>query len=201
MSPAAAGPPLVLVHGLWDSPRLFDRLEAALAGRRRPLLLPHLPHGLGVLPIEQLATRLGERIEQAFGPHEPVDLLGFSMGGVIARTWIQLQGGHRRARRLISVGSPQQGSWVAQPWPGLLLASIADMKPGSPLLHRLNADLSTLVPVECLSYYCPTDQMVVPGWRAVLPLGEQRRLPVWTHAQLIRHPRAVAALARELLRP
>ena len=194
-------PPLVLVHGLWDTPRLFDRLEAELAGRRDPLLVPHLPHGLGVPPLEQLAEGLGRQITEAFGPEEPVDLLGFSMGGVIARTWVQLQGGHRRVRRLISVGSPQQGTWIAEPWPPQLLASIADMKTGSPLLRRLNGDLSTLAPVECLSYYCPTDQMVVPGWRAVLPIGERRRLPVWTHAQLIRDPRAVAALARELLRP
>jgi triacylglycerol lipase len=194
-------PPLVLVHGLWDSPRLFDRLEVALAGRRDPLLVPHLPHGLGVLPLEQLAERLGRRIVDSFGPDAPLDLLGFSMGGVIARTWVQLQGGHRRVRRLISVGSPQQGTWIAQPWPGQLLASIADMKAGSPLLRRLNGDLSTLGSVQCLSYYCPTDQMVVPGWRAVLPIGERRRLPVLTHAQLIRDPRAVAALARELLRP
>jgi triacylglycerol lipase len=55
--------------------------------------------------------------------------------------------------------------------------------------------------VECLSFYCPTDTMVVPGWQAVLPLGERRRLPVWTHQQMIRHPRAVDLLARELLRP
>lgn len=194
-------PPLVLVHGLWDSPRLFRRLQERLAGARAPLLIPHLGHGLGVVPLRQLAVQLGEQIHGAFGSHQPLDLLGFSMGGVIARTWLQLEGGQGRVRRLISVGSPQRGTWTAQPWPGHLLASIADMKRGSRLMQRLNGDLSGLAGVECLSFYCPTDTMVVPGWQAVLPLGERRRLPVWTHQQMIRHPRAVDLLARELLRP
>lgn len=194
-------PPLVLVHGLWDSPRLFRRLVERLDGGRDPLLIPHLPHGLGVVPLEELAARLEEQVVAHFGSNQSLDLLGFSMGGVIGRTWIQLLGGHRRVRRLISVASPQQGTWVAQPWPRPLLASVADMKRGSQLLRRLNRDLTTLEAVDCLSYYCPTDAMVIPGWQAVLPMGDRRRLPVWSHQQMIRDPRAVEVLARELLRP
>ncbi len=54
-----AAPPLVLVHGLWDSPRLFRRLEQLLAGARDPLLVPHLSHRLGATPLLDLAERLG----------------------------------------------------------------------------------------------------------------------------------------------
>jgi hypothetical protein len=35
----------------------------------------------------------------------------------------------------------------------------------------------------------------------VLPLGERRALPVWTHRQLIGHPRALATVADVLLAP
>jgi triacylglycerol lipase len=200
-APSPLGPPLVLVHGLWDSPRLFRRLQERLDGRRAPLLIPHLPHGLGVRRLEELAAQLGGHIESAFGRDEPIDLLGFSMGGVIARTWIQLLGGARRTRRFVSVGSPQQGTWLAQPWPARPLASIADMKMGSALLQRLNADPRPLLPIDCCSFYCPADLMVVPGWRAVLPVGRRARLPVLTHQQLIRHPAALEALVEELVRP
>jgi len=199
--PHPASPPLVLVHGLWDSPKLFRRLQERLAGRRQPLLIPHLPHGLGVRNLEELAEQLGGHIEAAFGRDQALDLLGFSMGGVIARTWIQLLGGHRRTRRFVSVGSPQQGTWMAQPWPARPLASIADMKVGSALLRRLNGDLRPLQPIECCSFYCSADLMVVPGWRAVLPVGRRARLPVLTHQQLIHHPAALEPLVRELLRP
>lgn len=46
-------PPLVLVHGLWDTPRVFARLERALLERCPQLdcYAPHLPHRLGAVPI------------------------------------------------------------------------------------------------------------------------------------------------------
>ena len=170
--------PLVLVHGLWDTPRLFRRLEEELRGRRQPLLVPHLPHGLGQRPLLELATQLGRLVNQRFGPDQPVDVLGFSMGGLVGRSWIQLAGGAGRVRRLISVGSPQRGSLVAAPWPGRWLASIADMRPGSPLLRRLNGDLSALAGVDCCSFWCLADHMVVPSWTGVLPVGRCQQLPV-----------------------
>ena len=75
-------PPLVLVHGLWDTPRLFHRLVETLDGRRDPLLITHLPHGLVHVPLATLTERLHTQIVDAFGPNEPIDLLGFSMGAI-----------------------------------------------------------------------------------------------------------------------
>jgi triacylglycerol lipase len=198
--PSGGSVPLVLVHGLWDTPRLFRSLEAQLAERRVPLLMPHLPHGLGWTALETLAAQLGDAIETAFGPSRRIDLLGFSMGGVIARTWIQLLGGWRRTRRFTSVASPHRGTLTALPWPRRWLAGIADMKPGSPLLRRLDADLEPLRRIECCSFYCPADLTVVPGWQAVLPLGPSHPLPGLRHDRLLAEPACLAPLVRELLR-
>jgi triacylglycerol lipase len=199
---AEASPPLVLVHGLWDTPALFNSLRRAL-GDQREVFIPHLPHGLGVVPLEDLAADLGQAIQKRFGQEQPLDVMGFSMGGLISRTWIQLQGGSDRVRRFTSVASPQQGSWVAQPWPGRLLASVGDMKVGSPLLRRLNADPGALSGMDCCSLYCLADAMVVPGWSAVLPVGRREVLrPLHLqHHQLMAHPASVAQVAQELLRP
>jgi triacylglycerol lipase len=185
---------------MWDTPRLFDRLKRELGPRRGPYLIPHLPHRFGLTPVEHQAELLGSHIEAAFGPEQPIDLLGFSMGGVIGRTWIQLLGGHRRTRRLISVGSPQRGTLTARPWPSWPLAGIADLKSGSPLLQRLNSNLATLQGVDCCSFYCEPDLMVMPAWRAVLPIGPGRNLPVRYHHQLMTHPAALQPLVEELLR-
>jgi len=176
-------PPLVLVHGLWDTPR------------------PHLPHRLGAVPIRELAAQLATLLDARFGRETRLDLLGFSMGGVISRTWIQQQGGHRRTRRFISLGSPQQGTLTALPWPARLFGGIADLKAGSALLERLNGNLDPLRRIECHSFYSALDLAVVPGWRAVLPVGARTMLPVLTHPQLLRDPAAIRPLARELLRP
>ena len=166
--------PLVLVHGLWDTPRLFHRLIQGLDQPDRPLLAPHLPHGLGWIPLRQLASRLDQHIQQRFGADTRVDLLGFSMGGVIGRIWLQELGGVQRTRRFLSVGSPQQGTLAAQMIPRPLLAGAADMKVGSRLLRELNRQPDALAGVECSSFFCRWDLMVCPGWRAVLPLAKGR---------------------------
>lgn len=199
---AAADPtPLVLVHGLFDTPRLFDSLRRRLDGRRSPLLIPHLPHGLGSVSLTELAALLDNRIEAAFGADQPLDLMGFSMGGVIARAWIQLLGGHRRTRRFTSVASPQRGTMAALPWPRWPLAGIADMKPGSALLRQLAEGAEQLQAIECCSFYCPTDLTVFPGWQAVLPVGPRHPLPVFWHNRLMAEPASLDPLVAELLRP
>lgn len=198
---AIPSPPLVLVHGLLDSPAVFDRLLRELGGGRGDPLVPALPLRLGRTPVSEAAAELGRWIDAAYPGVTPIDLLGFSIGGVIARTWIQRLGGHRRTRRFISVGSPQQGTLTAWPWPRRLFSGLADLRHGSALLRDLNSDLTTLQGIECHSFYSALDLAVLPGWRAVLPIGERTLLPVATHPQLLRDPAAVAPLARELLRP
>ena len=193
-------PPLVLVHGLLDTPAVFSRLRQQLAGRGPVLLSPQLPLRFGRTPVRQAALRLHQWIETIAPGSGPLDVLGFSMGGVIARTWIQQLGGQRRTRRFISLGSPQQGTWTAQPWSSRLFPGLADLKCGSDLLQELNSDLQGLRGVECYSFYSAVDLAVLPGWRAVLPVGTCRSLPVATHPQLLRDDAALLPLAEELLR-
>jgi triacylglycerol lipase len=164
-------------------------------------VIPHLPHGLGQPPLLQLAERLGRHLERQLVPDGPVDLLGFSMGAVVARSWIQLLGGHRRTRRFISVAGPHHGTLTAQPIPHAWLPGLADMKIGSPFLRRLNADLAPLRSIDCRSFFTRADLMVVPGWRAVLPVGPATAVPVWSHPALLSAPRSLEALCRAVLAP
>ena len=198
-------PPLVLIHGLWDTPRLFRRLVAQLAGRRDPLLIPHLQHGLGRVPLDTLTERLDAQITATFGARGPVDLLGFSMGGLLARAWIQRHGGHERTRRFVCVGSPQRGTLAAQLVPRALLPSIADMKFGSRFVRQLAADHlrhpQRLGSIDCRSFYCQLDLMVIPSWLGVLPVGPISALPATSHPALIKAPAAIEILCETLLQP
>jgi triacylglycerol lipase len=193
-------PPLVLVHGLLDSPEVFRSLRRHLGGQRPDLVIPALPMRFGLTPVREAALHLQQQIEAVAPGAGPLDVLGFSMGGVIARSWIQQLGGQRRVRRFISLGSPQQGTWTAQPWPRRVFRGLADLRCGSALLQELNSDLEGLRGVECHSFYSALDLAVLPGWRAVLPVGTARELPVATHPQLLRDPAALRPLAQELLR-
>ena len=100
--------PLVLVHGLWDTPRVFHRLIQRIDQPDRPLLAPHLPHGLGVVPLRELARRLDQHILQQYGRETPIDLLGFSMGGVIGRIWLQELRGAERTDRFLQCRQPPE---------------------------------------------------------------------------------------------
>lgn len=90
---------------------------------------------------------------------------------------------------------------TARPWPRQLFKGLADLRQGSALLHALNNNLDTLAGIDCHSFYSALDLAVLPGWRAVLPIGPRTLLPVATHPQLLRDAAAVVPLARELLRP
>ena len=83
---------------------MFNRLRRQLGERAPDLLLPALPLRLGLTSVAAAADQLGRQIEAAYPGSTPLDLLGFSIGGVIARTWIQRLGGHRRKTR-----QPRQG--------------------------------------------------------------------------------------------
>jgi triacylglycerol lipase len=55
--------------------------------------------------------------------------------------------------------------------------------------------------IECHSYYCRTDQVVIPPWRGVLPVGSVRALPVLSHKDLIINPQALGPIVADLLLP
>ena len=189
------------MHGLLDTPEVFQKLLREIGDRRVDLLIPHLSLRLGRTPIEEAAAELAHHIDAAYPGQSPLDLLGFSIGGVIARTWIQRLGGHRRTRRFISLGSPHQGTLTAQPWPGQIFKGLADLKRGSALLRDLNSNVEALEAIDCHSFYSALDLAVLPGWSAVLPIGARTELPVATHPQLLRDSAAIRPLTEELIRP
>jgi 3-oxoadipate enol-lactonase len=76
------GPPLLLVHGLGGAAWNFTEMQPHLAGRR--LIVPDLPGHGGSSPLPAAASLRG--FADALVPllDEPVDVLGHSLGGVIA---------------------------------------------------------------------------------------------------------------------
>ncbi len=192
--------PLVLVHGLWNTPSLFNRLKERLNQPDHLILSPHLPHKLGKTSLRGLAIKLDSELNQILGHDIPIDILGFSMGGVISRIWIQEMNGFKRTQRFFSVGSPHKGTITAQMVPAAILPGIADMKIGSQLNNSLNCFSENLKDVECRSYFTYSDLMVFPGYRAVLPYGISIPIPVLTHKCLIKHSISVELLSEDLLR-
>ena len=105
----AAGAPLLLLHGGSGSWTHWLRNIAALADAGHSVLVPDLPgfgdsapppdgHDADVLPGWL------ERGLQGLIGDQPVDLVGFSFGGLVAGLWAQAR--PARVARLVLVGSP-----------------------------------------------------------------------------------------------
>jgi len=58
-----------------------------------------------------------------------------------------------------------------------------------------------LATLDCRSFYCRFDLMVIPSWRGVLPVGTVEALPARTHPGLVNEPRSLARLSEILLEP
>ncbi|RFU41095.1 lipase, partial [Actinomadura logoneensis] len=105
--------PVVLVPGYGGGTDglavLARRLERA--GRRATIVLPP---GDGTGDLRKQAGSLDRRINALLRGGAPsVDVVGYSAGGVVARLWARDHGGARKARRIVTLGSPHQGADVS----------------------------------------------------------------------------------------
>lgn len=186
--------PVVLVHGIDDSSKLFRHL--ALRLEREGLSV----HALDMIPnngdagLDEIAQQLAAYIDAQFPPGQPIDLVGFSMGGIVCRYYLQRLGGLERVRRFISIASPHRGTWAA------FLRSNAgarQMRRGSAFLEDLNRDVELLDRIRTTSIWTPFDLMILPARSCIL--GRSIRVHVAAHALMVRD-RSVIDLIDRLLR-
>ena len=190
--------PIFLIHGLWNNPKLFEKLIKNIKEDDYELHIPHLPHKFGKTPLKSLARDLDSKIVELVGPEIEIDIVGFSMGGLISRFWLQNYDGFLRTKRFFTIGTPHFGTYTAQIIPSILMPGIAEMKRGSSLLSQLNNDLTSLEKVECTSFFTKWDLMSFPGWQSKLPIGDSYHLPVMTHKELITNSSSLDILAQKI---
>jgi triacylglycerol esterase/lipase EstA (alpha/beta hydrolase family) len=191
--------PIVVVHGIWDSERSVAPLVHGLErhGHSEVHALSLRP-SWGMAPIEKLAEQLARFVAtlKAKRGVAAVDVVGFSMGALVTRAYLQLLSGDQHVRTFISISGPHRGTLSAYALP---LYGVRQMRPGSPLLRALGDDVSHLrsVAVHCL--YTPFDAMIVPSESSVLAGARSvHRLPVLVH-KLMLYDARVHALTAQLL--
>ncbi|MFF5155219.1 esterase/lipase family protein [Streptomyces sp. NPDC000348] len=134
--PAEAKPPVVLLHGFIDNRSVFVLLRRSLAqhGRQQIESLNYSPLTCDIRIAAELLGRHIEQVCERTGSHR-VDVVGHSLGGLIARYYVQRLGGDSRVRTLVTLGTPHSGTRVAP------LANahpiVRQMRPGSPVLEEL----------------------------------------------------------------
>ena len=191
--------PIILIHGLWNKADIFSSITSKLDEIGIEYFAPTLKHEYGMTSIVELTNLLNYLILEKYGYEKELDILGFSMGGIIGRYWIKKFNGYKRTRQFITVGSPHKGTLVSQLVPKHPFRGISEMKINSFLLRDLSKYDYLLKDINCISFFTYWDLMVFPGWRANLNSGEKISLNVYKHRNLVRNPEAVEKIVYRLL--
>lgn len=202
MTTRATSRPVVLVHGIWDSSTRLEPLRSGLVARgvANATAIDLLPNdGRAVIPL--LAAQVAHAVDNAIAAVESddrrVDVVGFSMGALVTRYYLQRGGGQSRVRRFVSISGPHGGTLNALALP---LAGVRQMRPNSELLRDLAGDADPWGPVEVHTVWTPYDLMILPAKSSQLRGARSERIiPVKLHRWMITDPRVLDHVASLLL--
>ena len=188
-----------MIHGLWNTSSIFSSITSKLDDIGIDYFAPTLEHSYGMTSILDLTNKLNELILEKYGLEKEIDLLGFSMGGIIGRYWLQKLNGYKRTRRLISIGSPHKGTLMAQLIPKYPFKGISEMKINSKFLRELANNDFFLDEIECINFFTNWDMMVFPGWWTNLNFGKKISVKVYKHRNLVRNRSVVDKIIDEII--
>ncbi|MEV2255761.1 alpha/beta fold hydrolase [Streptomyces sp. NPDC050147] len=198
--PAESRPPVVLLHGFIDNRSVFVLLRRSLAqhGGQHVESLNYSPLTCDIRTAAELLGRHIEEICERTGHHQ-VDIVGHSLGGLIARYYAQRLGGDERVRTLVTLGTPHEGTRVVP------LADahpiVRQMRPGSDVIEELR-EPAPGCRTRFVSFWSDLDQLMDPLEAACVNhpdlIAQNVRVSGVGHLALPVHP-AVAAGIRQAL--
>jgi triacylglycerol lipase len=191
--------PIILIHGLWNTSSIFSSLTSTLDDIGIEYFAPTLKHSFGMTSIIDLTNILNELILEKYGLEKELDILGFSMGGIVGRYWIQQFNGYKRTKRFISIGSPHKGTLIAQLVPKYPFRGISEMKINSNFLRELEKNDFFLKDIECINFFTYWDLMVFPSWWTNLNFGKKIPVKVYKHRNLVRKKSVVDKIIEEII--
>ena len=185
--------PVLFIHGFSQNASNGWRIMRALRAQGYSNLV-----GMTLMgkygPLADMAPQVAEKVEELClkTQSKTVTIIAHSMGGIVARYYIQRLEGNKRVRRLITLGTPHKGSKVTAL---LTVPAAKDMLVEGAFLENLNADVKELEPTELIAMYSPFDAKIVP-WDSALHPGQGRNVEVGGvgHLGLLFDPRAVRVL-------
>ncbi len=176
--------PVILLHGLFQSRAcwLLTRLRLHRRGFAHVYTVSLPPWK----DVETLTERVDRRIDElrhGLGV-EKVHLVGHSMGGLIARNYLQRRGGASRVERCVLLGTPNHGSRLA---PFALSGLGLKALPGSDFLTAL-AEAPLPAGVKVVNLYSRHDNIVLPAGNARLEGVENDEMTGIGHTSQLFHP-------------
>ncbi len=204
--PRASGPvPVVLVHGFGGDSSAMAAIQARLQREGLQVTSVDLPGG-GIGDITESAGTVAAAVEATRS--STVDLIGFSMGGLVIRAYLEHHDGLHRARHVVTLGSPHHGTNIAGAAavadPGLCTGACEQMTPGSGFLEELNEPDETPAGPSFVTVWTSFDETVTPPETATLEgavnVQVQSVCPTSTagHGDLPRDPMVLGLIVQTL---
>lgn len=185
---------VVLIHGalcnrgFWL--RWLPSLRAAGHAYEAVSLVPSMGPIDGHVATIEAAV---QRITQATG--QPPVLLCHSMGGLVARAWLRAGRNDARVRRVITLGTPHAGTWLAR---YSTRPAGRQMRLGSDWLQALAAAEPESRAALFVCWYSACDNIVFPAHTAALAGAEHRWVPHLAHVQMAQDPAVIAACLHDM---
>lgn len=191
--------PVLLIHGISDTTAVFSRMAPYLSR------LGWSVHSFNMIPnngdccLDALAKQVADYVEKQFDPKQPIDVVGFSMGGMVSRYYIQRLGGVERVQRFVSISAPNNGTLAGYlSWrPGCV-----QMRPDSEFIQDLNRDaVDILGQLNFTVIWTPYDLIIVPPNSSQMPVGKEITIPVRLHPWMLTDDRCLDAVVSALSQP
>jgi len=146
--------------------------------------------------IEKVSQNLKNQIDDRFGETDKISLIGFSMGGIVARYYLQCLGGASRVENFFSIATPHKGSyWAYLPYP---TQGVKQLRPNSEFLKKLEKRESRLKGINLFSYWTPLDTSIVPSSSSYWKIAENKKFYSLLHLFIIFNRRVIAEVISKL---
>ena len=190
LQPAQRG--VVFVHGFFCNRGFWNPWMKTLRVLDVPFIAVTLEPPFGsIAGYAETVESAVARMEATTG-HSPV-IVAHSMGGLAVRAWLTGCGARHRPHRVITIGSPHRGTWLAR---FARTVNGLEMRSSSSWIDVLAAGESLADRARFTCFYGNCDNIVFPASVATLSGAENRHLPGTAHVQMAYHPEVM----RELLR-
>jgi len=173
--PAAAQTGVLLVHGFACNRGRWNGWMKKLRAQGVAFIAPTLEPAFGSIDDYADEIEAGVRRLEALTGRTPI-LCAHSMGGLALRAWWRKHGAGHEVPRVITLGSPHQGTRMAAFGQG---RNARQMRLRSTWL----VELPPLPDVDC--FWTPCDQIVNPAERAIQPGSRAHRLEGVGHMGLV----------------
>jgi triacylglycerol lipase len=189
--------PVLLIHGLDGSACAFRRMLPNLLDLDWNVYSLDLVPNDGSAKLEYLAEQVADYIAETFAPEQAIDLVGYSMGGIVCQYYIQMLGGLDRVQRFITLSTPHSGSWCAYLRHN---SGCRQLRPNSAFLRRLHQQSEVLKQINFTAIWSPFDLLTMAA-KARWIVDRSVRVGILRHKRIPSDPRTLEAVVDALLEP